>query len=253
MRHWLPALLAAAFSAAAPAQVAGLNVLASGAPGDEVTTPQVRAQLLAYAPQGVPVGAEAAEAANAARHPVWLGLRLEHQPHWHTYWKNPGDSGLPTKLEWTLPPGVRAGEIQWPLPQRLPLGPLVNYGYEGTVLLPVPLTITPEFEPGPAAEAMEVRLHASWLVCKQECIPQEGDFAIRLPLRGSSALNGAAFEQALGRLPADLPSGGQTATLSSDGQRLQMRISGLPASVQGQPLQWFPETGDIVARARARL
>ena len=216
MRHWLPALLAAAFSAAAPAQVAGLNVLASGAPGDEVATPQVR---------------------------------LEHQPHWHTYWKNPGDSGLPTKLEWTLPPGVRAGEIQWPLPQRLPLGPLVNYGYEGTVLLPVPLTITPEFEPGPAAEAMEVRLHASWLVCKQECIPQEGDFAIRLPLRGSSALNGAAFEQALGRLPADLPSGGQTATLSSDGQRLQMRISGLPASVQGQPLQWFPETGDIVAAA----
>ena len=249
MRHWLPALLAAAFSAAAPAQVAGLNVLASGAPGDEVATPQVRAQLLAYAPQGVPVGAEAAEAANTARRPVWLGLRLEHQPHWHTYWKNPGDSGLPTKLEWTLPPGVRAGEIQWPLPQRLPLGPLVNYGYEGTVLLPVPLTITPEFEPGPAAEAMEVRLHASWLVCKQECIPQEGDFAIRLPLRGSSALNGAAFEQALGRLPADLPSGGQTATLSSDGQRLQMRISGLPASVQGQPLQWFPETGDIIAAA----
>ncbi len=250
LRRGLPVWLAGV-CVAASAQVSGLNVLGDGAanaPGEEVATPQVRAQLLAYAPQGVPVGAQTLEAGSR---PVWLGLRLEHQPHWHTYWKNPGDSGLPTKLEWTLPPGVQAGEVQWPLPQRIPLGPLVNYGYEGTTLLPVPLTITPEFQPEPGAQAMDVRLRASWLVCRQECIPQEGDFAIRLPLHGASALNGAAFEQALHHLPADLPAANQTATLTDDGQRLHVRVSGLPAAVQGQPLHWFAEMADIVPAAAA--
>ncbi|WP_354675267.1 protein-disulfide reductase DsbD domain-containing protein [Cupriavidus alkaliphilus] len=68
---------------------------------------------------------------------MWLGLSIQHQPHWHTYWKNPGDSGLATTLSWQLPDGVRAGDIEWPTPQQLPVGPLMNYGYEGQVLLPV--------------------------------------------------------------------------------------------------------------------
>ena len=70
-----------------------------------VDNPQVRAQLVADAPAGVgPAKA------------VHVGLLLQHQPHWHTYWINPGDSGLATRLEWTLPPGVTAGETQWPIP-----------------------------------------------------------------------------------------------------------------------------------------
>ena len=55
----------------------------------------------------------------SAGKPAWLGLLIEHQPHWHTYWKNGGDSGGPTKIEWTLPAGVTAGEIQWPPPEKL--------------------------------------------------------------------------------------------------------------------------------------
>ena len=71
-----------------------------------------------------------------------FGARCQaHQPHWHTYWKNAGDSGLPTKLEWTLPAGVTAGDIAWPAPQKIAIGTLANFGFEGTVLLPVPLTI----------------------------------------------------------------------------------------------------------------
>jgi DsbC/DsbD-like thiol-disulfide interchange protein len=69
--------------------------------------------------------------------PLWLGLLIEHQPHWHTYWKNPGDSGLPTTLEWQLPPG-HGRRDPWPTPGKLPIGPLMNFGYEGTLLLPVP-------------------------------------------------------------------------------------------------------------------
>ncbi|HNI86392.1 MAG TPA: protein-disulfide reductase DsbD family protein, partial [Ottowia sp.] len=95
-------------------------LIAAALPGGQavISTEQVRAELVAHAPQGVLPG-----------QPLWLGLALEHQPHWHTYWKNPGDSGLPTTLAWTLPAGFKAGEIDWPTPSRLPIGPLMNHGY----------------------------------------------------------------------------------------------------------------------------
>ena len=79
-----------------------------------VTTEQVRAELMAYAPDGIDPGKT-----------VWVGLQLAHQPHWHTYWKNSGDSGQPTSLSWTLPTGVLAGDIAWPTPKILPTGTLV--------------------------------------------------------------------------------------------------------------------------------
>ncbi|MFN5157513.1 MAG: protein-disulfide reductase DsbD domain-containing protein, partial [Betaproteobacteria bacterium] len=116
---------------------AALQALAADAAAQDaavVTTPQVRAELVAHAPEGLQ-GAKAA----------WLGLKIEHKPHWHTYWKNPGDSGLPTRFEWTLAAGLAPGDIDWPAPKRLPLGPLMNYGYEGTVLLPVTVQVPAGF------------------------------------------------------------------------------------------------------------
>src|SRR5688500_7291386 len=122
-------------------------------PGAVVTTPHVRAELVAHAPEGVSPGA-----------PVWVGLQITHQPEWHTYWKNAGDSGLPTELNWTLPSGVAAGEIAWPVPRKIPVGNLANYGYEGTVLLPVPLEVSSNFKPplalGASASTLDVRLKA---------------------------------------------------------------------------------------------
>jgi thiol:disulfide interchange protein/DsbC/DsbD-like thiol-disulfide interchange protein len=211
----------------------------------EVRTEQVHATLLAHAPQGVPVGGAPGAAA-----PVWLGLRITHQPGWHTYWKNSGDSGLPTELQWTLPPGVMAGDVAWPLPRKIPIGDLANYGYEGTVLLPVPLIVTPGYQPPVLAQAMDIRLKATWLVCRQECIPQEGEFALQLPLRSSTALNGAAFDAALASQPAELP-GAHQAALRDDGRRLAVRVAGLPASVRGQALELFPETPNILVAAAA--
>ena len=108
-----------------------LAALPSLAPAaSQVNTPQVRAELVAHAPEGVAPGK-----------PLWLGLLIEHQAHWHTYWKNPGDSGLPTTLQWQLPAQAQAGDIQWPTPRKLPIGPLMNFGYEGRLLLPVAVTI----------------------------------------------------------------------------------------------------------------
>ncbi|MCA0310268.1 MAG: thioredoxin family protein [Proteobacteria bacterium] len=214
----------------------------------EVRTEQVRARLLAHAPQGVPLGL-APEA--AARQPVWLGLQITHAPDWHTYWKNAGDSGMPTELHWTLPPGVLAGDIAWPLPRKIPIGQLANYGYDGTVLLPVPLIITPDYKPSPLADSLEIGLKATWLVCRQECIPQDGEFSLKLPLRSSTALHGAAFEAALASQPAELP-GQHAITLTDGGRRLALRVTGLPAVVRGQVLELFPETPNIVVTA-ARL
>ena len=209
-----------------------------------VTTERVRAELLAHAPEGV-----------AAGKPVWLGLQLTHPPEWHTYWKNAGDSGLPTQLEWTLPPGVLAGDIEWPVPVKIPIGTLANYGYEGTVLLPVPLTIAPDFKPSLLAQDLDVRLKASWLVCRKECIPEDGEFAIKLPIRGSTALHAQAFEAAFAAQPKPvltvpgkiIPD--STAQIVDDA--LEVRVQGLPASVRGKQLEFFPETPEVIQTAGA--
>ena len=115
---------------------------------------------MAHAPDGADAGKT-----------VWIGLQIIHKPEWHTYWKNAGDSGLPTVLNWTLPAGVSAGEIAWPTPHKIRIGNLANYGYEGTVLLPVPLTIGPEFKPSLLNSGLDIKLKATWLVCRKECIP----------------------------------------------------------------------------------
>jgi thiol:disulfide interchange protein DsbD len=207
-----------------------------------VTTEHVRAELMAHAPDGVDPGK-----------PVWLGLQLAHKPEWHTYWKNSGDSGLPTVLEWTLPPGVTAGEIAWPVPRKIPIGNLANYGYEGTVLLPVPLTVGPDFKPGLLGD-LQVRLRASWLVCRKECIPEEGEFAIQLPVRSSTAGNGAAFEAAFAAQPR--PVMGSTAGIAApdshvriEGSHLRLSVQGLPVALRGRTLEFFPETPEVIETA----
>jgi thiol:disulfide interchange protein/DsbC/DsbD-like thiol-disulfide interchange protein len=197
-----------------------------------VQTDQVRAELVAHAPQGLTPGA-----------PVWLGLRLKHQPHWHTYWKNPGDSGLPTTLTWTLPAGLQAGDIAWPTPQKIRIDTLVNLGYEGEVLLPVPVTVAPDFKPGPLARDVTVQLSAMWLVCREECIPQEGQFTLRIPVQGSTAMQGDAFTAAWAAAPKP-HSGAAKATVSDQGMALQ--VAGLPASWQGQALQAYPEAPAVL-------
>ena len=196
-----------------------------------VTTEQVRAELMAHAPQGVEAGK-----------PLWVGLQLVHQPQWHTYWKNPGDSGLATQLAWNLPPGVTAGDIQWPTPRKIPIGNLANYGYEDTVLLAVPLTVAPGF----SASQLSVQLKAQWLVCRRECVPQEGEFSLNLPVRSSTALQGAAFDAALAAQPR--PSDGK-GRIELEGQTLKLSVTGLPATLQGRTLEFFPETGSIIEPA----
>lgn len=224
-----------AISTPAQAQNSQANFLNQGgrtASGALVTTEQVRAELLAWAPEGVEAGK-----------PLWLGLQLTHQPEWHTYWKNSGDSGLPTQLAWQLPAGITAGEIAWPTPKKIPVGTLANYGYENTVLLPVPLTVAPGFN----GAQLNVKLNAAWLVCRKECIPQEGEFTLSLPVKSSTALNGKAFQATFDATPTALPAGGSQVEVS--GKAIKVALSGLPAGLQGKTLDFFPETGSVIEPA----
>ena len=228
---WAITLLAPAFAASAAQPRLDLQA----GTGAVVQTPEVRAELVAYAPQGIGKGA-----------PLELGLLLQHQPGWHTYWKNPGDSGLPTELRWNLPEGLQTSAVHWPTPQKIKIGRLANFGFEDTVLLPVTVTVEPGFRPAPGASDITVRLSASWLVCRTECIPQDGEFELRLPLQGSVATQRALFDAARAARPTPL-AGKVQAQL--DGDSLLLTAQGLPAQWEGKSISVFPEAVDVFVTA----
>ena len=95
------------------------------------------------------------------------------EPGWHTYWKNPGAAGMATEIKWQLPPGVTAGEIQWPLPKKLPPAEVTTYGYEDEVMLIVPLKI--EANSNLPEGQVTLKANVSWLECKEVCIPANQD------------------------------------------------------------------------------
>ncbi len=209
----------------------------AGAVSSVVTTDQVRAELLAWAPEGIEPGKQ-----------VWLGLRLDHQPEWHTYWKNSGDSGLPTLLEWQLPAGITAGDIAWPTPKKIRIGTLANYGYENTILLPVPVTLAATFTDA----QLNVKLKAAWLICHKECIPQEGEFALSIPVKSSTGMNSKLFQATFDATPKPLPVGSsQIDVAATSANSIKVSLSGLPAALQGKTLALFPETGSLIEPASA--
>jgi thiol:disulfide interchange protein/DsbC/DsbD-like thiol-disulfide interchange protein len=163
---------------------------------DIVRTPRVAARLVA-ASSGVP----------ASGGTIALGLQQHMQPGWHTYWINPGESGEPTKIVWTVPPGFAVSDIFWPHPERIPFGELANYGYSNDVLLRVDVTVPPGLKVG---DKVTFKGEVSWLVCKDICIPEKGSLDLTLPVVDEAARFGpndvaedirAAFDDARRREP----------------------------------------------------
>jgi thiol:disulfide interchange protein DsbD len=145
-----------------------LFCLSSGvvaAPG-VVETPHVRASLVSD------------QASIEPGQTFWVALHFDIIEGWHTYWKNPGDSGNPPTIQWTLPAGFEASAIHWPYPERLPVGPLMNYGYSNESWLLVRMTAPDSLPP----DVVTLNARADWLVCKEECIPEEGTFSLTLPV-----------------------------------------------------------------------
>ncbi len=176
-------------------------------------------------------------AERSAVHPgesLQIGLRLNHIPHWHTYWRNPGDSGLPTTVQLTLPLGASAGEIEWPTPKRLPIGPLVNYGYEDELLLPLRFTAPNSALPG---STLTVRAQANWLVCKDVCIPENATLELQLPVVAlgttpGSTPHGLAFERA--EAERALPLSGWKAQVQTAGRDVLLTLEPESAEQRAQ-------------------
>ena len=111
------------------------------------------------------------------------GLYFKLEPGWHVYWRNPGDAGEPPHIKWTLPQGVTAGPLQYPIPKRLPLGPLMDFGYEGEVLFPMQLNVASGASSGPRT----LRAKVDWLVCRGSCIPEKTELELTRPVASGSA------------------------------------------------------------------
>jgi thiol:disulfide interchange protein DsbD len=197
----------------ATAFAAALAVLAAGAAcGQAVKTPHVTSELAAQT-QGVAPGST-----------VYVAVVQTLDKGWHTYWRNPGDAGEPTRITWTLPAGWRAGEIVWPAPSRFPLGPIMNYGFEGRLLLPVPIQAPASARIG---RVVTLKAHVDYLVCAEVCVPGGADLSLDLPVVAGAPAMAPAWGSAIadGLAGAPKPAGLQ-ATFQHAGARLALAVAG---------------------------
>lgn len=181
----------------------------------------------------------------------WVGLRLEMDPTWHTYWLNPGDSGLPTEVTWKAPEGFRLGELNWPYPLRAELAGLVSLGYEGTVLLPVQVQVPADL---PAGGPLTLSAEVTWLACADVCIPGRASLELTLPVDPQARPGPAAslFESTRAALPKVAPDLEARAWLGAGSVILEFR---LPAGLEaGEVLEFYPTQGlDLDLAAPQRL
>jgi thiol:disulfide interchange protein DsbD len=175
------------------------------------------------------------------------GLYFKLEKGWHVYWKNAGDSGEPPHVKWTLPQGITASELQFPAPKRLPLGPLMDFGYEDEVLFPFAVTAASDANTG----AVPLHAHVSWLVCREVCIPGKADLGVqRTVTDGTGAATPDAADLELitrlgDRLPRALPASAKAGfAVTSTGYRLTIETGQRETEAS-----FFPADQDVIANA----
>ena len=178
-----------------------------------------------------------------------VAVRQDIEPGWHTYWRNPGDSGAATTLAWTLPAGVGAGAIVWPLPERQRLSGLMNYGYAGEVYLPVPIEIPATARPG---TVLPLTVRALFFVCSDEmCVPDELTLTLDLPIREGAApldpRHGAAIQTILKTAPR--PAGVEARVALENGVLTLSAAGGPLAGRDPGPSYFFPFESGVVEHA----
>jgi thiol:disulfide interchange protein/DsbC/DsbD-like thiol-disulfide interchange protein len=203
----------------------------TGAPGP-VKAPHLTVALTALSPQ-ISIGGN-----------TTIGLVMQMDPHWHVYWINPGDVGEAPHIHWTLPSGISAGPLQFPAPQRLPLGPLMDFGYENQVAYPILLTASPSTKPG----KIHLDAHITWLVCSAQCIPGKAHLGLDLDALSNPVptpqLTGV-LGQSIQNLPKPLPS---SMSLTAIGGAQQIALT-LKTSNSVKDLQFFPFDNGIIDNA----
>ena len=155
---------------------------------------------------------------------TYVALRQNIDKGWHTYWRNSGDSGEATRIVWTLPDGWKAGDIVWPAPKRQPTGPLMNYGYQGEVLLAVPITAPANAKPG---ENITLKAAASFLVCEEICVPEDAVLTLSLPVKEGLAEPNPQWSGPIAAALAAAPTpGALTGAFAKQGPMLALAITG---------------------------
>ncbi len=177
--------------------------------------------------------------------PFVLGIRQQMAAGWHTYWLNPGDSGLPTRMRWELPAGFQAEPFEWPVPEPILAPPLVSFGYEGEVMLLTRVTPPADLQPGTT-----VRLggRLDWLECEQACLPGRAQLELELPVRAEppspNASTAPLFAATRRRLPQD---GVAFAARVQAGAQVLALSFRTPLSASRA--RFFPETPQVIEYA----
>ncbi|MDO8901225.1 MAG: protein-disulfide reductase DsbD family protein [Phenylobacterium sp.] len=179
---------------------------------------------------------------------IQVALRQQIDKGWHTYWRNPGDSGEATKIAWTLPPGWSAGDFVWQPPEPQPAGPLVSYGYSGEVILPMTLTAPAD---APVGQPVTLRAAAAFLVCEEICIPEDALLELTLPVQAQAAQPSGRWAGPIARALEAAPRRADLAAVfENSDQGLRLAITG--AVLAGANLAgsyFFPFDGAVIDHA----
>jgi thiol:disulfide interchange protein len=181
------------------------------------------------------------------------GLYFKLEPGWHVYWLNAGDSGQPPSIKWQLPAGISAGALEFPAPRRLPLGPLMDYGYENEVLFPVPVQVAADFRP--TSPSVTLGAAVKWLVCREVCIPGSAELSVeRAALGAAPALpttteDGRLLTRFENAVPAALPVTDQ-ARFTSIGTKLVLAVT---TGRRESSAQFFPADQNLIANAAPQV
>jgi len=233
-----------------------MTVVAFSTRGDAQTSVEARHLKVSLVADQASVSLDAAHTAV----PPHVGLLFDLEPGWHVYWTNAGDSGEPPAVKWTLPEGVTVGPLQFPAPKRLPLGPLMDFGYENEVLFPAELHVTANTAhaigntaSATAAKpqnAVPIAADVSWLVCRQACVPGKAHLAMALPVgaggsNGSSSAAAPLFQKTFAAMPKVLPARAKAIfTRGPNGFQLAV-LTG--KRVEGA--EFFPADQSVIANA----
>ena len=209
---------------------AQLVVVGDGGPGP-VKAQHLTVELVSLAPGIAPGGT------------ATVGLVITLEQHWHVYWINAGDSGNPPTIKWTLPKGITAGPMQFAVPSRLPLGPLMDFGYEDTAAFPINLTAAPDAPLGPAHLDAQV----GWLVCRETCIPGKAHLGLTVNVAAGSAPGQpvGALGQAIHDLPQPLPARMKLSVLGGAKELALTLDTGGPE----EDAEFYPLDPDVIQNA----
>ncbi|MGH9598005.1 MAG: protein-disulfide reductase DsbD family protein, partial [Edaphobacter sp.] len=235
VRHLSISLLLIACAIFHPSANAQLPIVGDGGPGP-VKALHLTAELVSVAPAIAPGGT------------LQVGLVLTMEDHWHVYWINAGDSGEPPKITWTLPEGVTAGPMQFPTPSRLPLGPLMDFGYEDEVAFPVQVTAASSLKPGP----IHLDAIVDYLVCREVCIPGKAHLGLNLtvdPAATTPTQPAGALGRALTLIPGPPP---PNAKFTVTGGKTDFVLT-LTTGKSETHAEFYPFDQDQVANAAPQL